>query len=262
MKILAILLFSLTIHLSKAQDCPHKNAHAHNDYKHKHPLSDALNHKFNSIEADVFLIHNKLIVSHVHPLFKKQNTLEKLYLKPLLDSCKKNNGYVYPNCTQSLTLLIDIKSDAEATYIELKKSFEKYQSILSRYENGKVVIKAVTIILSGNNPYEAVQRDSIHYAFIDQSLLSLDKPIPKSICSLASTRYSNVLTWKGKGEIPKEEKENLIRLVNQAHQQGKIVRLWASPENKVVWTELLNCRVDLINTDKLEELNTFLKERK
>ena len=79
---------------------------------------------------------------------------------------------------------------------------------------------------------------------------------------MASTKYSNVLKWKGKGEIPKEEKEKLITLVNQAHKEDKVVRLWASPENKKVWTELLNCGVDLINTDKLEMLGAFLKEQK
>ena len=31
---------------------------------------------------------------------------------------------------------------------------------------------------------------------------------------------------------------------------------------QTVWKELLNCGVDLINTDELEELNVFLKENK
>ena len=245
-----------------AQDCCFKNAHSHNDYKQKHPLSDALKNKFNSIEVDVFLINNQLIVSHVHPLFKTQNTLENLYLNPLLDTCLKNNGHVYKNCEESIILLIDIKSAADKTYLELKKTFEKYKSILSKYENGKVSNGAVTIILSGNKPYEALQKDSLRYAFIDQSLLSLDKSFNNSVCKMASTKYSNILSWKGKGEIPKGEKEKLISLVNQAHLQGKQVRLWASPENKNVWKELLNCGVDLITTDKLEELNLFLKENK
>ena len=46
--------------------------------------------------------------------------------------------------------------------------------------------------------------------------------------------------------------------VAKAHLQGKKVRLWASPENKVVWAELLKCNVDLINTDKLGALRNFL----
>lgn len=262
MKPFVTFFILLTSHFLPAQECCLKNAHAHNDYKHKHPLSDALKNKFNSFEADVFLINSKLIVSHIHPFFKKQKTLENLYLKPILDSCSKHNGHVYKDCEESIILLVDIKSDADKTYLELKKIFEKYNSILSKYENGKVKIGAVTIILSGNKPYEVLQKDSIRYAFIDQSLLSLEKPMDRLICAMASTKYSNIFTWKGKGKIPKNEKENLISLVKQAHQQGKIVRLWASPENKNVWNELLNCGVDLINTDKLEDLRNFLIENK
>lgn len=252
-------IFSLTL---SSQDCILKNAHAHNDYKHKHPLTDALKNKFSSIEADIILINNKLIVSHTYPLFKKKKTLDHLYLKPLLDSCLKNNGKVYTNCDNSLILLIDIKSDAEKTYEKLKDFLLPYSSILSKYENGNIIMNAVTVILTGNKPYSSLQKENLRYAFIDQSLLNLDKHFEQKTCLMASTKYSNVLTWKGKGEIPKEEKEKLMRLVNQAHQQGKKVRLWASPENKKVWTELLNCGVDLINTDKLEMLGDFLKEQK
>lgn len=252
-------IFPLTL---SSQDCILKNAHAHNDYKHKHPLTDALNNKFSSIEADIFLINNELIVSHTHPVFKKNKTLENLYLKPLLDSCLKNNGKVYKNCNESIILLIDIKTDANETYKELKKYLEKYQSILSKYENGNIIFNAVTVILTGNKPFDMIQKDTIRNAFIDQSLLSLNKSLESTLCLMASTKYSNVLKWKGKGEIPKEEKEKLILLINQAHKEDKLVRLWASPENKKVWNELLNCGVDLINTDKLEMLGTFLKEQK
>lgn len=245
-----------------AQDCILKNAHAHNDYKHKHPLSDALQNKFASIEADVFLIKNKLIVSHTRPIFKKNNTLENLYFKPLLDSCLKNKGHVYKECDESIILLIDLKTDAEKTYQALKKYLEKYQTILSIYENGKVTMNAVTVILTGNKPFDALQRETTRYAFIDQSIMSLDKPFDSSLCLMVSTKYSNVLSWKGKGEIPKAEKEKLITLVNQAHQQGKKVRLWASPENIIVWKTLLDCGVDLINTDELKKLNSFLMKFK
>jgi len=261
-KLVVAVFFFITCHTLSAQDCILKNAHAHNDYKHKHPLTDALKNKFTSIEADIFLINNKLIVSHTYPIFKKKKTLDLLYLKPLLDSCKKNNGKVYINCDKSMILLIDIKSDAEKTYEKLKEFLIPYSSILSKYENGNVITNAVTIIITGNKPYTSLQKENLRYAFIDQSLLGLDKPYERTTCLMASTKYSNILTWKGKGEIPKKEKENLTTLVNQAHLQGKKVRLWASPENKKVWTELLNCGVDLINTDKLEMLRDFLKEQK
>jgi hypothetical protein len=42
---------------------------------------------------------------------------------------------------------------------------------------------------------------------------------------------------------------------------GAKVRLWASPERKAVWDELLKCGVDLINTDQLVTLKNYLNEK-
>ncbi|MCK5137459.1 MAG: hypothetical protein KAR19_16865 [Bacteroidales bacterium] len=39
-------------------------AHAHNDYNHEHPLFDALENGFRSIEADVFSMGDSLYVAH------------------------------------------------------------------------------------------------------------------------------------------------------------------------------------------------------
>ena len=57
-----------------AQSTPLLNAFAHNDYCHKHPLYDALENGFTSIEADIFLKDGKLIVAHIFPYFKGKRT--------------------------------------------------------------------------------------------------------------------------------------------------------------------------------------------
>ncbi len=58
--------------------------------------------------------------------------------------------------------------------------------------------------------------------------------------------------------MPDDQRRKLCSYVLMAHKYGKKVRLWASPENDRVWAELLKCGVDLINTDKLSQLKTFL----
>src|ERR1035437_7606946 len=119
------ILFLLLSQLIVAQTIVLPNGHSHNDYKQKHPLTDALNNGFISIEADVFLIKGKLIVSHIRPFFNKSKTLETLYLKPLYDSISKHNGNVYINYKQPIILLIDIKTNASKTYFALNKLLEK-----------------------------------------------------------------------------------------------------------------------------------------
>ena len=154
--------------------------------------------------------------------------------------------------------MIELKSDAPRTYAALDKLLFKYKNILTRYENGKITKRAITVIITGNKPYKELQDQNTRFAFIDQNLLSLNDSTSNLLCPLASTKYSNVLSWKGKGKIPVDEKQKLVEIVTLAHSQNKKVRLWASPEKKNVWKELLDCGVDLINTNELEDLKQFL----
>ena len=77
---------------------PLLRAHSHNDYHHKHPLFDALDSGFCSVEADVFLKDAVLLVGHSRFELKKERTLEALYLVPLAERVKNNGGSVYKSC--------------------------------------------------------------------------------------------------------------------------------------------------------------------
>ncbi len=70
-------------------------AHAHNDYEHTHPLFDALGHRFGSVEADIFLVGDQLLIGHTVDDLDPSRTLESLYLDPLAAIVKANHGSVY-----------------------------------------------------------------------------------------------------------------------------------------------------------------------
>jgi hypothetical protein len=53
----------------------------------------------------------------------------------------------------------------------------------------------------------------------------------------------------------------LRELVRRAHAQGRRLRLWAAPDNEPGWRELGDAGVDLLNTDHLAELESFLRGR-
>lgn len=57
-------------------------AHAHNDYEHPRPLFDALDHRFGSVEADIYLVGDQLLVAHDPVELDPTRTLESLYLAP------------------------------------------------------------------------------------------------------------------------------------------------------------------------------------
>jgi len=258
-KTLLFVPLILTQFYCKAQSTPLLNGFAHNDYCHKRPLYDALDNGFTNIEADIFLKNNKLIVAHVFPYFKGKRTLETLYFKPLAERIAENNGKVYSNYNKPVILMIDIKTNAGNTYEALKPLLEKYRSILTSLEDGKITYRAVTVVLSGHKPYEQIGTEKDRLAFIDEDLRKVSRDTTMSnMFTMASCKYSRMLKWDGKGIFPVAERNKLCAFVALAHRMGEKVRLWASPEKKVVWDELLHCGVDLINTDKLVTLRKYL----
>jgi len=233
------------------------NAFSHNDYRRKRPLLDALNNGFRYVEADIYLRKGKLIVAHLLPCLKMNRTLEALYLKPLMEYIQQDTSAASSK-NGPLTLLIDIKSDGDETYYALLQVLEKYKQILSSYENGQTTLRNVTIVLSGHKPHQLINNTTSGYVFIDDNLKNISGYPATERYPIASCKYSRLLKWKGKGAISPAEIRRLRFYVAAAHRNGSKVRLWAAPQNKAVWSELLKCNVDLINTDHLTSLRRFL----
>lgn len=238
---------------------PLLNAHAHNDYEHERPLMDALDLGFTSIEADVFLVEGQLLVAHNFWDVSRERTLEKLYLRPLQELAVANGGRVYKD-GPAITLLVDIKKDGAAAYAALDELLAKYDSLISITQEGKHVEKAVTVIISGDRPIQEIERSQPRRAGIDGRLADLDSDKPASLLPLISDNWSNHFKFRGKGEMPLAEREKLHDIVARAHARGRRVRFWATPESPEVWRELKNAGVDLIGTDDLSGLSTFLRQ--
>ena len=49
--------------------------------------------------------------------------------------------------------------------------------------------------------------------------------------------------------------------MKKAHDRGRRVRFWATPEKPALWQELFDADVDLLNTDDLPGLANFLQTR-
>ena len=233
--------------------------HAHNDYENENPLFDAIENGFTSVEVDVHLVDDNLYFSHDYPQeLSSSKTIETLYLDPLKDHIKKNDGYVYPGHPDVFYLMIDFKSAGNPSYKKLKSILGDYLSILSIEGNGIEQNGPVKIFISGNRPIDEVLNDDPKLVGIDGRPNDLDKNIQSSIMPIISDKYSNFLSWDGNGKINEDEKNNLKRLAQKTHDQNKKLRLWGSPDNAKVWKFLLENGVDLINTDRLKELREFM----
>ena len=239
---------------------PLRHAHAHNDYEHARPLLDALDHGFCSVEADIYLTPDGLLVGHERKDLKPGRTLEKLYLDPLRERASVNGGRVYPN-GPLFYLLVDVKTGAKDTYAALDKVLARYADILSTFRDGKFEPKAVTIVVSGNCDREAIAGQKVRYAAIDGRPPDLDSDAPAHLVPWVSARWGSLFRWQGDGPMPEGERKQLREFVRKAHAHGRLVRFWATPEKPAVWKELRASGVDLINTDRLAELQSFLGEK-
>lgn len=246
---------------------PLRHAHAHNDYLHPRPLHDALAHGFTSVEADIFLVDGELLVAHDAAGLDPTRTLASLYLDPLLALAGANHGSVHPGHRAPLQLLIDIKADGVAAYLELDRQLQRYRRMLTRYSHGRVRAGAVTPVISGDRAARApMEAQHTRYAFYDGRLEDLGTAATASFIPLISANWTQSFGWLGAGPFPAAERDRLAGLVKTAHRRGQRVRFWATPdlagpERDAVWTELLAAGADHLNTDDLAGLERFLRAR-
>jgi len=244
---------------------PLLRAHAHNDYEHDRPLLDALSHGFTSVEADVYLVGDELLVGHDLEDLDAGRTLQSLYLDPLARRVRANKGHVYRGSDLSLQLLVDIKNTGAATYTELDRVLRGYRKMLTSYRAGRVHRAAVTVVISGDRPRELMQAQRVRYAFYDGRSTDLNSGAPASFIPLISDNWSILFTWQGIGPMPAAERAKLRWFVRTAHADRQRVRFWATPDTagparEAVWHELIAANVDHINTDDLAGLEAFLRE--
>lgn len=252
MKYLISFIFSIPFFVASAQHIYSTgNAHSRNNYEQAKPFWNAYQHKFGSIETDVFLLHDSLFVAHDSKELQQKRSLENLYLKPLLSSVKKNNGFAYADTTKQLQLLIDVKTEAEPTLKKLMDVLKKYSSLIN--------CKTLHFVISGNRPQQELFTSYPSYILFDGELMADYSAEALSKIVMLSSDFENYSHWKGVDEMSREDQEKLLAAVDKTHKAGKLVRFWNAPDNVAGWKKLMELKVDYINTDKIEELSNYLE---
>jgi len=240
-----------------AEPVPLLRAHAHNDYEHTRPLLDALDCGFGSIESDIHLVDGKLLVAHDRKAVKLERTLEALYLDPLRERVKRNGGRVYPG-GPTITLLIDVKTEAVATYAALDAVLKNYASMLTVFRKGVAEPGAITVIVSGARASAVMAAQELRYAAMDGRIEDLTGKTTSGLVPWMSDNWQKVFQVKWTEGVPEAALPKLRNIVSQAHAQGRQVRFWNTPDTPEAWRFLYEAGVDIINTDHLAELQAFL----
>lgn len=238
---------------------PLGRAFAHNDYYHPRPLFDALSHGFNAVEADIFRVEDELKVAHTAPEIDPDLTLRSLYLDPIRELVEAH-GAVHPGGPTPFWLMIDIKSDASYTWPLLNETLSDYEDMLTVVRNGELERGPVRVVISGNRPIEEMAEADPLYAGVDGRLGDLGNDAPPAFMPWISDHWNSRFSWDGVGSMPEDEAAELAEIVGQAHEDGRMLRFWATPEEPDLWQKLLDHDVDLINTDDLAGLEAFLRD--
>ena len=239
-------------------------AYSHNDYKNEKPLLDALSHGFIFIETDIHLIDDELYVNHEHPkILYEKNNLSTLYLDPLFELYHKNAGRIFPQTEKPLCLVIDIKTEAEKTFLFLEEVLKKYHPMLTHWKNEQQYDGAVTIIISGLRPIELIVQQSERWVCLDGRPEDLGNKYSNLVMPMISEKYTKVLGLHFLSDLPSKRKfKYLKKLTDKAHKEGKQFRLWRSYENELLWDKMLANGADIINTDSLNLLADYFSKEK
>lgn len=243
---------------------PLPRAHAHNDYEHPRPLFDALDRGFTSVEADIWLVDGQFLVAHDAQDLDPARTLQSLYLDPLRDRITANGGSVFGQGT-GLNLLIDVKTEGTAAWAALRPMLAQYSDIFTAFGSLGRTDGAVTAHISGNRDYAAMAADTLRYAGYDGRAtdLATGQPLDPDLISMVSANWTSLFDWRGEGAMPADEEAFLADYVARAQAGGQLVRFWATPDapgaaRDAIWAKLLQYDVDLINTDDLDGLQSWL----
>jgi alkaline phosphatase len=248
-KLLSILALLTWTNFSSAQSkVALSQAHSHNDYDQQVPFSHAYNRGFGAIEADVFLVNNQLFVAHDQDKIRPENTLTAKYLKPLKEGLSQDNA-------RQITLLVDIKGDYRNILPELIPELKPLHEFLKNATSAG----RLRVLISGNRPEPAEFKNYPEYICFDEDLMHTYSAEELKRVSQISLRFSNYSSWTGVGPLPERDSIALQTVIHAAHTLNKPIRFWDAPDNPAGWTELIKLGVDIIGTDKIDALASFLE---
>jgi hypothetical protein len=261
--------------------------HSHNDYWRSIPLFEALASGCISVEADVHLRESDLLVGHSSVGLNDEDSLRTMYLDPLQRMVQKQNvrrtgdawrGIFDRAPQQTVVLLVDLKTEGEKTFAELDRQLQSLRDLdfLTYWDGERRVTRPLTIVASGNAPFESVlslnstRRDIFWDAKLEilpsqGDVLDADStPVYTYNASnsyYASTRWTNARLYAWHNESlpqPSSPRARDVELtqIDQAKARGLVSRYWDTPTGPpnlrdIAWRVLVERQVGIIGMDDL-----------
>jgi alkaline phosphatase len=228
--------------------------HAHNDYEKPVPLMAALENRADFIEADIWLVDGKLMVAHDRKDINPARTLDSLYLNPIVRLFAQNGGRISSDRTYRPALVIDLKDKFDDIWPVLQARLAQNIDIFNPFSNPN----GIQVIISGSRPKVERMIDYPLFVQFDGRPTEIYDDETVRRVALISDSFYNYSRWDGNGDLPDADREKLKRMIRRAHDQNKMIRFWATPDNPNAWKQLRKLGVDVLNTDKVAECRKSL----
>ncbi len=248
-----VSLFLLILCLQANAQYTVQSAHSHNDYEQLIPFWTAYNAHFGSIEADIFAVDGELYVAHDKRGIKKERTLDALYLEPLVLCYTQNRNKPWPDFDGKLQLLIDLKTSATPTLDLLVAKLTQHPEVFDRSVNPN----AVQVVVSGDMPAPVDFGKYPKFIMFDGRLTTTYSPEQLDRLAMYSATWNKT---KGKA-ISAAERKQVEEVVRTVHGLGKKMRFWATDDTPEAWKLMMDLGVDVVNTDKINQLADFLSKQ-
>ena len=231
-------------------------AYAHNDYRNRRPLHDALALGYRGVEADVFRVGTELVVGHDRGALRGAATLVQVYLQPLrarLQTC----GYVLSDSTPFF-LNIELKqADPVAFQALLRQLREVEELFVPRLTGGP----AVQVTLVGWWPPPSP--DSVAWPAYLRVQLAIEQlehvpVIDSARVGFVSVDYGKFVRWGGRGAVPSAAKRTLAAARESARSAAAPLRLHHVPLDAAIYRWLLSEGVTLIGASDLKRTRAIL----
>ena len=246
--------------------------HSHNDYWRRVPLYDALSAGCTSVEADIWLRDNDLLIGHKAHQLKSTRSLRKLYLDPLSSILNHQNvnlslaegarpvGVFDVKPDTSLVLLLDLKTTGEKTWQLVLQQLEPLhlKGWLTVFNGTAVIPGPITVVGTGKAPVDYfMSSTSFHrYTFFDAPLTQLDTQYTRHNSYFASASLKDAIGNVRWGAIDSEQEKTIKSQIEAASLRGLVSRYWDLPSWPVstrtrIWKQLVSLGAGILNVDDI-----------
>jgi len=229
-------------------------AYAHNDFRNRRPLHDALALGYRGVEADVFRVGTELVVGHDRGALRGASTLSHLYLAPLRDRLH-TCGYVLSDSTP-LFLNIELKEADPVAFQYLLGLLRAFEELFAAQQAAGPAVQ-VTLVGWWPSPDSVAWPDYLRVQLAIEQLEHIPV-IDSARVGFVSVDYEKVLRWRGVSDTPSVAQLTITTARELARTLRKPLRVHHAPAELSVYSWLLWQGVTLVGTTDLKRSREIL----